>query len=166
MERDYGHIRICRAGGTVMNRQEYLDEIKEKLLGLSEEDIDKALEFYMEALDDRIDDGLTEEQAINAVGTADEVAEQILMDTPLPKLVSATVKPKRDMKAWEIVLLILGAPLWIPLLIALFSIAFSSVKTRFSVSFPPACRRNSVGVTPCAFLNTLLKRAAEVKPQS
>ncbi len=116
-----------------MNRQEYLDEIKEKLLGLSEEDIDKALEFYMEALDDRIDDGLTEEQAINAVGTADEVAEQILMDTPLPKLVSATVKPKRDMKAWEIVLLILGAPLWIPLLIALFSIAFSVVCVIFSL---------------------------------
>ena len=27
-----------------MNRQDYLDEIKEKLLGLSEEDIDKALD--------------------------------------------------------------------------------------------------------------------------
>ena len=116
-----------------MNRQEYLDEIKEKLLGLSEEDIDKALEFYMEALDDRIEDGLTEEQAINAVGTAEEVADQILMDTPLPKLVSATVKPKRDMKAWEIVLLILGAPLWIPLVITLFSIAFAVVCVIFSL---------------------------------
>lgn len=116
-----------------MNRQEYLDDIKEKLLGLSEEDIDKALEFYMEALDDRIDDGLTEEQAINAVGTADEVAEQILMDTPLPKLVSATVKPKRALKAWEIVLLVLGAPLWIPIVASLFAVALSVVCVLFSL---------------------------------
>ena len=116
-----------------MNRQEYLDDIKEKLLGLSEEDIDKALEFYMEALDDRMDDGLTEEQAINAVGSADEVAEQILMDTPLPKLVSATVKPKRALKAWEIVLLVLGAPLWIPLVAMLFGIALSVVCVLFSL---------------------------------
>ena len=116
-----------------MNRAEYLDEIKSKLLGLSESDIDKALEFYKEALDDRMEDGLSEEQAINAVGTADEVADQILMDTPLPKLVSATVKPKRAMRAWEIVLLILGAPLWIPLVITVFALALTVVCVIFSL---------------------------------
>ena len=116
-----------------MNRAEYLDEIKSKLLGLSESDIDKALEFYKEALDDRMEDGLSEEQAINAVGTADEVADQILMDTPLPKLVSATVKPKRAMRGWEIVLLILGAPLWIPLVITVFALALTVVCVIFSL---------------------------------
>lgn len=116
-----------------MNKGEYLDEIREKLMGLSEQDIDKALEFYKEALADRMDDGLTEEQAINAVGSADEVAEQILMDTPLPKLVSATVKPKRTLKAWEIVLLVLGAPLWIPVVASLFAVALSVVCVLFSL---------------------------------
>lgn len=118
-----------------MNRQEYLDEIKDKLLGLSEEDIDKALDFYMEAIDDRIDDGLTEEQAIKAVGTSDEVAEQILMDTPLPKLVSATVKPQRKLKAWEIILIVLGAPVWIPIAIALLSVALAVFITLFALMF-------------------------------
>lgn len=116
-----------------MNKGEYLDEIREKLMGLSEQDIDKALEFYKEALADRMDDGLTEEQAINAVGSADEVAEQILMDTPLPKLVSATVKPKRTLKAWEIVLIVLGAPLWIPIVAALFGVAIAVVAVIFSL---------------------------------
>ncbi|MBQ4271094.1 MAG: DUF1700 domain-containing protein [Clostridiales bacterium] len=118
-----------------MNRQEYLDEIKDKLLGLSEEDIDKALDFYMEAIDDRIDDGLTEEQAIKAVGTSDEVAEQILMDTPLPKLVSATVKPQRKLKVWEIILIVLGAPVWIPIAIALLSVALAVFITLFALMF-------------------------------
>jgi len=118
-----------------MNRQEYLDEIKDKLLGLSEEDIDKALDFYMEAIDDRIEDGLTEDQAIKAVGSSDEVAEQILMDTPLPKLVSASVKPRRTLKAWEIVLIVISAPIWIPLAIALIAIAFSVFVVIFSLIF-------------------------------
>jgi uncharacterized membrane protein len=102
---------------------------------LSEEDIDKALDFYMEAINDRIDDGLTEEQAIKAVGTSDEVAEQILMDTPLPKLVSATVKPQRKLKAWEIILIVLGAPVWIPIAIALLSVALAVFITLFALMF-------------------------------
>ena len=116
-----------------MNRQDYLDEIKEKLLGLSEEDIDKALDFYMEAIDDRIEDGLSEEQAIKAVGSSDEVEEQILMDTPLPKLVSATVKPKRKLKVWEIILIIMAAPIWIPFVIVLLALAISVFAILFAL---------------------------------
>ncbi|MBO4242869.1 MAG: DUF1700 domain-containing protein [Clostridiales bacterium] len=118
-----------------MNRQEYLDEIKDKLLGLSEEDIDKALDFYMEAIDDRMEDGLTEDQAVAAVGSPDEVAEEILMETPLPKLVSAKVKPKRSLKVWEIVLIVLGFPVWFPLLLALGSVALALVITALSLVF-------------------------------
>ena len=39
------------------------------------------------------------------------------MDTPLTKLVKAKTKPERKIKAWEIVLLILGFPLWFSLLL-------------------------------------------------
>lgn len=96
-----------------MNKKEYLDSIRSKLTGLPEKDINSAIEYYEEAIEDRIEDGLTEEQAINAVGTPEEIAEKILMDSSIPKLITAKAKPKRTLKGWEIALIIIGAPLWI-----------------------------------------------------
>ena len=100
-----------------MNRNEFIEAVREKLSGLSEEDINEALEFYDEAISDRIDDGLTEDQAVAAVGTPEEIADKILMDTPLPKLVKAQAKakPSTGFRVWEIILLVLGFPLWFPL---------------------------------------------------
>ena len=77
-----------------MNKKEYLDSIRSKLTGLPEKDIDSAIEYYEEAIEDRIEDGLTEEQAINAVGTPEEIAEKILMDSSIPKLITAKAKPQ------------------------------------------------------------------------
>ena len=96
-----------------MNKIEYLDSIRSKLAGLPEKDIDSAIEYYEEAIDDRIEDGLTEEQAINAVGTPEEIAEKILMDSSIPKLITAKAKPQRRLKGWELALIIIGSPLWI-----------------------------------------------------
>ena len=96
-----------------MNKKEYLDSIRSKLTGLPEKDIDSAIEYYEEAIEDRIEDGLTEEQAINAVGTPEEIAEKILMDSSIPKLITAKAKPQRRLKGWEIALIIIGSPLWI-----------------------------------------------------
>jgi uncharacterized membrane protein len=81
-------------------------------------DVERSLEYYGEMLDDRMEDGMTEEQAVAAFGPVDEIAAQILLDTPLPKLVKAKVKPRRALRVWEIVLLVLGSPIWLPLLLA------------------------------------------------
>ena len=100
-----------------MTKKVFIDEVRAKLKGLSEDEISKALEFYEEAIDDRMEEGLTEDQAVAAVGTPEEVADQILMDMPLGKLVKAKSKPDRKYKVWEIVLIILGFPIWFPLLL-------------------------------------------------
>ena len=99
-----------------MNKKEYLDSIRSKLTGLPEKDINSAIEYYEEAIEDRIEDGLTEEQAIKAVGSPEEIAEKILMDSSIPKLISAKAKPQRTLKGWEIALIIVTAPFWIILL--------------------------------------------------
>ena len=112
-----------------MNRNDFLQAVREKLKGLSEEDINKALEFYEEAISDRMEEGLTEDQAVAAIGTPDEIANQILMDTPLPKLVKAKAKskPKKSFKVWEIVLLVLGFPIWFPLILTAGILALTLV---------------------------------------
>ncbi|MBO4899168.1 MAG: DUF1700 domain-containing protein [Lachnospiraceae bacterium] len=150
-----------------MNKKDFLDEVRTRLSGLDEKDIQNALDFYVEAIDDHIDDGMTEDQAVSAVGTPEEVAEKILMDTPLPTLIRtqaqavsqkqapvteqttyangnpapAPVVPgapaapvqKKKMSGWAIALIIIGAPLWLPILIALAAVALSIVIVIFAV---------------------------------
>ena len=101
-----------------MGKEEFLSALRNSLSGLPKEDIERSIDYYSESIDDRIEDGLTDAEAVKAIGTVEEIVSQILMETPLPKLVKTKVKPDRSLKAWEIVLLILGAPVWLPLILA------------------------------------------------
>ncbi len=101
-----------------MNKHEFLAALRAGLSGLPQEDIEKSIDFYNEMIDDRMEDGLTEEDATAAIGPVNEIVSQILSETLSSKLVKAKVKPNRALKAWEIVLLILGSPVWFPLLLA------------------------------------------------
>lgn len=108
-----------------MRRHEFLSAIYHGLQGLPQEDINKSIEYYGEMIDDLMEDGMTEEEAIASIGPVNEIIAQILSETSLPKLVKAKVKTKHTLKAWEIILIILGSPLWISLLIAAFAIVLS-----------------------------------------
>lgn len=107
-----------------MNKQEFLTSLRARLNGLPQEDIDERINFYEEMINDRIDDGKSEEEAVADIGSVDQIVEEIAQDTPLTKLVREKIKPKRKLKAWEIVLLILGFPLWFPLLLTAVILAF------------------------------------------
>lgn len=100
-----------------MKKQEFLNELRERLNGLPPSDIDDRISFYEEMINDRMDDGKSEEEAVADIGTVDDIVNEIVRDTPLVKLVKEKIKPKRKLKAWEIVLLILGFPLWFPLVL-------------------------------------------------
>ena len=98
-----------------MTKQEFLTALREKLQGLPQKDVDERISFYEEMINDRIDDGKTEEEAVADIGSVDLIVEEIARDTSLVKLVKEKITPKREIKAWEIVLLVLGFPLWFPL---------------------------------------------------
>ena len=100
-----------------MTKEQFLSELRSKLQGLPPADIDERVSFYEEMINDRLDEGKTEEEAINEIGSVDDIVREIAKDTPLVKLVKEKMKPKRRVKAWEIVLLVVGFPLWFPLLI-------------------------------------------------
>lgn len=116
-----------------MNKNEFLATLRERLNGLPEEDIIKSIDFYGEMLDDRIEDGMSEAEAVEVLGNIEEIISQILSEVSLPKLVKEKVKPKRALKAWEIVLLVLGAPLWIPLMAAVILTALAIYLSVWSV---------------------------------
>lgn len=105
-----------------MTKLEFLEQLRAGLSGLPQEDIEERLSFYSEMIDDRIEEGLLEEEAINEIGNVDEIVAQIIADTPLTKLVKEKIKPKRVLRAWEIILLILGSPIWLCILLAIFAV--------------------------------------------
>lgn len=116
-----------------MNKEQFLIDLAAALAGLPEEDIEKSLEYYSEMIDDRIEEGLSEEEAVTEVGTIDEIRAQIIKDTPLPKIIKEKVKPKRSFRGWEIAVIIIGFPLWFPLLIAAAAVILSVYVTLWSV---------------------------------
>ncbi len=101
-----------------MTKDRFLLLLRERSSGLPQDDLEERLSFYAEAIDDRMEEGLTEEEAVFAMGSIDEIAAQLAPDVKL-------AAPKRGMKAWEIVLLVLGSPVWASLLIAALAVAIS-----------------------------------------
>lgn len=118
-----------------MNKQDFLTQLRKELSCLPQEDVEERLTFYGEMIDDRVEEGLSESEAISQLGSVNELARQILADTPLTKIVKEKVKSNRALKAWEIILLILGAPIWLSLLIAVVAIIFAVYIVIWSVIF-------------------------------
>ena len=116
-----------------MDKKEFLSALEAQLAGLPEADLQASLDFYAEMLDDLTEGGMTEQEAVASLGSVDAIAQEILMDTPLPKLIKAKMKPKRRMRAWEIILIAVGSPVWLPILIALFAVALSLYITLWAV---------------------------------
>ena len=108
-----------------MNKQQYLSRLEKALSGLPADDLRERLAFYGESIDDRMEEGLSEEAAVAQLGPVEEIAAQILAETPLPALVRERIKPRGRMPVWEMVLLVLGFPLWFPLLLAAFAVLLS-----------------------------------------
>lgn len=108
-----------------MTKQEFLYLLRQKLSGLPEQDIEDRLTFYGEMIDDRIEEGCSEQDAVSDIGSADEIAAQIIADIPLTRLAKERLKHKRKMSAAEIVLLALGSPIWLSLAIAALVVVLS-----------------------------------------
>ena len=108
-----------------MKKHEFLDALRKKLGGIPKVELEERLRFYSEMIDDRIEDGMTEEVAVSDVGSVEEVATQIIADMPLAKLAREKIKPKRRLAVWEIVLLAIGSPIWLSLAIAAVAVVLS-----------------------------------------
>ena len=99
-----------------MTKQAFLEQLRKKLSGLPRAELAEQLAFYSEMIDDRMEEGLSEEDAVAAVGLPVAIAGQVTAE-------KAPVK--RRMKGWEIVLLVLGSPVWVPLLAAAVVVVLS-----------------------------------------
>ena len=115
-----------------MSKQEFLNELRARLSCLPQADIEDRLAFYGEMIDDRMEDGLSEEEAVSAAGTVDDIAARIIADIPFSKIVKEKIKSKKP-GAIIMTLLILGSPIWISLAVAAFAVILSVYVSLWSV---------------------------------
>lgn len=118
-----------------MTKMQFLMSLHDQLLGLPKEDVEQRLNFYSEMIEDRMEEGMTEAEAVAAIGSPEEIVSQIIADTPLVKIAKERIKPKRRLKSGEIVLLALGSPLWLSLLLAAGAVILAVYASTWSVIF-------------------------------
>lgn len=99
-----------------MNKQEYLTQLRAALACLPEGEIEESVAFYTEMIDDRVADGLTEEEATAQLDDPKAAARAIVAD--LPVVPRTVVRTKQRNRALYWTLVILGSPLWLTLLLA------------------------------------------------
>lgn len=105
-----------------MTKLEFLDELARELGNLSPKDRQDSIDYYREMIDDRVESGMSEAEAVADLGAPQAVAHDILLDTPLPALIKTKCKKKTAWRVWEIILLALGSPIWLSLAVVALSV--------------------------------------------
>jgi uncharacterized membrane protein len=112
-----------------MDKQAFLGQLERSLSFLSKEEREERLDFYEEMIDDRMEEGLSETETVASLGSMEEILGKLILergDGEQPKV-------KRNRSALETVLLVLGAPVWLSLVIAAFAVVISLYAVLWSV---------------------------------
>lgn len=105
----------------IMRKQEYLKQLKKSLSPLPRAEVNERVNFYSEMIDDLIEEGLSENEATAKIGSIADISRQIKDDFD-PEAAKGSAK---KLSAWDKAIMIIGAPVWVPLLIAAWAIVLS-----------------------------------------
>ena len=111
-----------------MNKATFLRQLRVKLYGIPSEEIKEQISFYSEIIDDKIEEGISEEDAVKELGDINKLAEQISGERT-----ERTKKEKSPHSAGSIILICLGAPIWIALAAAALSVVISLIASLWAV---------------------------------
>lgn len=148
-----------------MTKREFLSRLERGLNGLPQSDIDERLTFYGEMIDDMIEDGMSEAEAVESIGDIDKIISQAISEVPLGRIVHERVKPKRRLEALEIALIVIGSPIWLSLLVvgisvllSIYAVIWSLVLSLFAVAISFAAV--AVGIAIFGILHAISGDAA------
>lgn len=116
-----------------MNKQEFLKALSERLDKLPENEKNKSINYYLEMIDDRIEEGASEDEAIDALGGIEEIAENIMSQYPDANEKRST-KKRFNLNTVTIILLIIGSPIWLSILLAIISVIISIFSAVFGIA--------------------------------
>lgn len=90
-----------------MNKTDFLTRLEKLLKSLDKKERDKHLAYYGELIEDAMEDGCSEAEAVSRIGTPGAIADEILEERQ-----EAPVHTSASRKIVTTVLLILGFPVW------------------------------------------------------
>ncbi len=102
-----------------MNKAEFLKALRSSLERLKKDELKRTLEYYSELIDDRIDAGESETEAVAALGSIEKISHQILADAAEQGNLRPNARPLNT------TLLILGSPIWVSLMLVAFAVLLS-----------------------------------------
>ena len=94
-----------------MTRQQFLEGLRQELHGLPRQEIEQTIHYYSEIIADRMEEGMSEEQAVAKMEPMHVIAKRVAADF------KGGTAPRAKMTGLMIALIILGFPLWFPLLV-------------------------------------------------
>ncbi len=112
-----------------VNKNEFLSRLRTNLSSLSPEEIKKTIDYYSEIIDDAVEDGMSEDEITSKLGLPEEIAKKTIGEAPTVK----TESKARSMGAGTITLIVIGSPVWLPLLIGAFAVVFSLYIAAWSI---------------------------------
>lgn len=112
----------------MMNKLEFLRKLRKGLSGMPRAEKEERLNFYEEMIEDYIEEGLSEEQAVQKIGEVEDIVFQI---RPEEKINKRTTKSERS--AWKNLLIIVGSPIWFALLVSAFAVVISIFASLWAV---------------------------------
>jgi len=115
-----------------MTRREFMQELRERLGRLTNEERDAALSYYEEYFDEAGAD--REQDVIRELGSPAAVASRILADHAVKEAREAPHNPGKGLSAlWFVLLAVFAAPLALPAIFAIVGILIAIVATVLAV---------------------------------
>lgn len=109
----------------MMNKEQYLNELKGDLQSLSEQEQADALAFYEEYLSDMEENNPEKLEALEA---PQEIAAQIKADAAIKSTEEKDIKKKKGIStAWAVLLAVLALPIGLPLAVAFAAVAIALI---------------------------------------
>lgn len=123
-----------------MNKTDFISMLGDLLSPISKIEKAKFIDYYEEIIEDYKEGGLTEEEIVNKIGTPQTIANTILSEQDI---IDINI-PSFNSKLLNIILLILGFPLWGSLLLAVVLLILSAYIIIWCIPF-------TTGVSSIAF---------------
>lgn len=133
-----------------MSKEEFLKKLHDGLYGLPADDIMERVTFYSEMIDDKIEEGCSEFDAVSSVGLVNDIINQILADVSFENsenyknkntknkgtyndgvynnnfnLNEEKATQKEPLNAWKIAFLIITSPIWLILVLSVIIVVLS-----------------------------------------
>lgn len=113
-----------------MNKQEFLRKLQARLGSLPPREREERVAFFSEMIDDRIEEGLTEREAVLLVGSLDELAADLPGEREEKEVPHF---PDTGKRVWRTVLVVFGFPIWFSLAASAFAVAVSLLAAIWSI---------------------------------